>query len=48
MNCNYLTTDVFTSTAFEGNPLAVVFNAEGLSAGHMQKLPPNSATLRQI
>jgi trans-2,3-dihydro-3-hydroxyanthranilate isomerase len=38
MNRNYLTTDVFTNTPFEGNPLAVVFNAEGLSTRQMQKI----------
>ena len=34
----YETTDVFTSVAFGGNPLAVVFGAEGLPDSTMQKI----------
>lgn len=30
--------DVFTSTPFHGNPVAVVFNADNLSSGKMQKI----------
>lgn len=34
----YETTDVFTNVAFGGNPLAVVFGAEGLPDSTMQKI----------
>jgi trans-2,3-dihydro-3-hydroxyanthranilate isomerase len=34
----YEIVDVFTATPFAGNPLAVVFDADGLSAGQMQSL----------
>jgi PhzF family phenazine biosynthesis protein len=30
--------DVFTSVPFKGNPLAVIFDADGLSTGHMQQI----------
>lgn len=32
----FVTVDVFTATPFGGNPLAVVLDAEGLSAARMQ------------
>lgn len=35
---SYLTVDVFTSTRFEGNPLAVISDARGLSDAAMQKI----------
>lgn len=35
---NYLIYDVFTDTALEGNPLAVVLDAEGLDDGAMQAI----------
>lgn len=38
MSINYYTCDVFTRERFGGNPLAVVFNAEGLSTVQMQQL----------
>lgn len=38
MALTYETVDVFTGTAFGGNPLAVVFGAERLSAAQMQRL----------
>ena len=34
----FVTVDVFTSTAFGGNPLAVVFDAEGLDGTQMQAI----------
>ena len=34
----YVTVDVFTDQAFQGNPLAVVLDAEGLSTEHMQRV----------
>ena len=34
----YLVIDVFTRTPFEGNPLAVFPDAEGLSTNEMQKI----------
>jgi len=34
----YVTADVFTSTLFEGNPVAVVLDAQGLSAQQMQSI----------
>jgi trans-2,3-dihydro-3-hydroxyanthranilate isomerase len=34
----YVTVDVFTGKAFGGNPLAVVLDAEGLSASQMQSI----------
>ncbi len=36
MQRRYVTADVFTHRRFEGNPVAVVLNAEGLSAAQMQ------------
>ena len=36
MTLAYETVDVFTDTAFGGNPLAVVFGAEALSTEAMQ------------
>ena len=36
MQRRYVTTDVFTTTAFGGNPLAVVLDAEGLTTAQMQ------------
>jgi len=38
MALTYQTVDVFTDTAFGGNPLAVVFGAEGLSKAAMQAI----------
>jgi trans-2,3-dihydro-3-hydroxyanthranilate isomerase len=38
MRLQFQTVDVFTGTHFLGNPLAVVLNAEGLSAGQMQAI----------
>lgn len=38
MVLTYETVDVFTDTAFGGNPLAVVFGAEGLSQAAMQAI----------
>ncbi len=38
MQLQFQTVDVFTGTQFAGNPLAVVLNAEGLSAGQMQAI----------
>jgi len=38
MALNYETVDVFTDTAFGGNPLAVVFGGEALSAERMQAI----------
>ncbi|ARQ11604.1 phenazine biosynthesis PhzC/PhzF-like protein [Rhizobium etli] len=35
---SYVTVDVFTSTRFEGNPLAVISDAQGLSDAAMQKI----------
>ncbi|MEI1249177.1 PhzF family phenazine biosynthesis protein [Rhizobium aouanii] len=35
---SYVTVDVFTSTRFEGNPLAVISDARGLSDTTMQKI----------
>ena len=38
MRLQFQTVDVFTADRFAGNPLAVVLNAEGLSAGQMQAI----------
>src|SRR5262249_46915594 len=38
MQRRYVTVDVFTDRAFGGNPLAVVLDAEGLSAAQMQAI----------
>ena len=38
MRLQFQTVDVFTSDRFAGNPLAVVLNAEGLSAPQMQAI----------
>ncbi len=38
MRLQFQTVDVFTGTQFVGNPLAVILNAEGLSAGQMQAI----------
>lgn len=38
MRRRYVTVDVFTERAFGGNPLAVVLDADGLSASQMQAL----------
>jgi trans-2,3-dihydro-3-hydroxyanthranilate isomerase len=38
MQRRYITVDVFTDRAFGGNPLAVVFDAEGLSTEQMQAI----------
>ncbi|WP_088139798.1 PhzF family phenazine biosynthesis protein [Achromobacter xylosoxidans] len=38
MRYRYVTADVFTSQAYGGNPLAVVFDAQGLSAAQMQRI----------
>lgn len=38
MRRRYVTADVFTSRPFEGNPVAVVLDAQGLSAQQMQSI----------
>ncbi|MBU3732774.1 MAG: PhzF family phenazine biosynthesis protein, partial [Beijerinckiaceae bacterium] len=38
MNYPFVTLDVFTSQRFAGNPLAVVFEADGLSDDAMQTI----------
>ena len=38
MQLHFQTVDVFTGTQFAGNPLAVILNAEGLSAQQMQAI----------
>jgi trans-2,3-dihydro-3-hydroxyanthranilate isomerase len=38
MRLQFATVDVFTATKFGGNPLAVVLDARGLSAGQMQSI----------
>src|SRR6201991_886236 len=38
MQRRYVTVEVFTNTAFGGNPLAVVLDAEGLSTEQMQAI----------
>lgn len=38
MRYRYVTADVFTSHAYCGNPLAVVFDAQGLSTAQMQRI----------
>lgn len=38
MTLDFVTVDVFTSTQFAGNPLAVVLNAEGLTTAQMQAI----------
>lgn len=38
MELDFVTVDVFTDRAFGGNPLAVVFGAEGLDGGRMQQI----------
>jgi trans-2,3-dihydro-3-hydroxyanthranilate isomerase len=38
MQLRYVTVDVFTNRAFGGNPLAVVLDAQGLSASQMQAI----------
>src|ERR1700677_1560402 len=38
MKLQFQTVDVFTGQQFAGNPLAVVLNAEGLSAQQMQAI----------
>src|SRR3981189_3979723 len=38
MQRRYITVDVFTDRAFGGNPLAVVLDADGLSAARMQAI----------
>ncbi|MBC9907398.1 MULTISPECIES: PhzF family phenazine biosynthesis protein [Achromobacter] len=38
MRYRYVTADVFTSQAYGGNPLAVVFDAQGLSGAQMQRI----------
>jgi trans-2,3-dihydro-3-hydroxyanthranilate isomerase len=38
MRLSFVTVDVFTDSQFGGNPLAVVLNAEGLSAQQMQAI----------
>lgn len=38
MRYRYVTADVFTSQPFEGNPVAVVLDAEGLSTQQMQSI----------
>ena len=38
MNCPFYQVDVFTNVPFGGNPLAVVFDCEGLTSQNMQKI----------
>jgi trans-2,3-dihydro-3-hydroxyanthranilate isomerase len=38
MRYRYVTADVFTSQAYGGNPLAVVFDAQGLSTAQMKRI----------
>ena len=38
MELDYFVVDVFTETALQGNPLAVVMNGGGLSTAHMQAI----------
>jgi len=38
MKLDFVTVDVFTDRQFAGNPLGVVLNAEGLTAGQMQSI----------
>ncbi|MFD4841062.1 PhzF family phenazine biosynthesis protein [Achromobacter sp. NPDC058515] len=38
MRYRYLTADVFTGHAYQGNPLAVVLDAQGLSTAQMQRI----------
>ncbi|RSF02474.1 PhzF family phenazine biosynthesis protein [Achromobacter aegrifaciens] len=38
MRYRYVTADVFTRQAYGGNPLAVVFDAQGLSTAQMQRI----------
>src|SRR5712664_168775 len=38
MKFEFATVDVFTGAKFGGNPLAVVTNAQGLTAGQMQSI----------
>jgi len=38
MRYRYVTADVFTSQAYGGNPLAVVFDAQGMSTAQMQRI----------
>ena len=38
MRLHFVTVDVFTAAQFGGNPLAVVFGAEGLSTAQMQAI----------
>jgi trans-2,3-dihydro-3-hydroxyanthranilate isomerase len=38
MKLNFVTIDVFTGTQFDGNPLGVVLNAQGLSGEQMQAI----------
>ena len=38
MQLDYFVADVFSEIALEGNPLAVVMNAKGLTAEQMQSI----------
>ena len=38
MRYRYVTADVFTAQAYQGNPLAVVLGAEGLDTAQMQRI----------
>ena len=38
MNCSFYQVDVFTKIPFGGNPLAVVFDSEGLTDQNMQNI----------
>ncbi|MBT7272107.1 MAG: PhzF family phenazine biosynthesis protein, partial [Nitrospina sp.] len=38
MNCSFYQVDVFTKIPFGGNPLAVVFDTEGLTSQNMQNI----------
>ena len=38
MHCRFATADVFTDRMFQGNPVAVILNAEGLASEQMQAI----------
>ncbi|MGB8176807.1 MAG: PhzF family phenazine biosynthesis protein, partial [Pseudolabrys sp.] len=38
MHLNFVTVDVFTDRRFGGNPVAVVFNGDGLTTEQMQSI----------
>ena len=43
MNCSFYQVDVFTNIPFGGNPLAVVFNSEGLTDQNLQNIAMETA-----